>query len=145
MKFFGQQPSTDTGRAGPNKRGGAPTKYGDNYVYNPDDPCTIYSVPIVLTFWQVPQILQAAGYILPSMAGKPAVPATYYWDTTKGPCPDPGIAPPITAQEEQQILAQTMPIQAPEPSFLSRNLIPIVIGGGVLFLSIIGMVLLVKV
>ena len=61
------------------------------------------------------------------------------------PPPPPDTGPTITASEEQKILQQTLPLIAPEPSFLSRNKTPILLGGTVLILGIIGMVVLVKI
>jgi len=51
----------------------------------------------------------------------------------------------LTPEEEIAILEQTLPIPEPEPDFLRRNIVPITVGGGVLFIGIILMVLLVKV
>jgi hypothetical protein len=61
------------------------------------------------------------------------------------PPPHPDTGPTITAIEEQMILQQTLPLIAPEQSFLSRNKTPILLGGTVLILGVIGMVVLVKI
>lgn len=83
---LGQTPT-----AGPNRQGGLPTRFGPQYVFNPDRPDVIYSVPIVVG---LPSILANAGYILPSQAGLPAAAATFVWDNKKGQAPWPGMVDP---------------------------------------------------
>lgn len=62
------------------------------------------------------------------------------------PAPPPeDLAPTITPEEEQAILAATLPIPEPEPSFLRRNAVPLFVGGGVLVLGVIGMILMIRI
>lgn len=61
------------------------------------------------------------------------------------PPPPEDIAPILTPEEEQAILQQTMPLPEPEPSFLARNGLPLIIGGSVLLLGTIGLIFMLKV
>lgn len=65
------------------------TKYGPNFVFDPNDRCVIYSAD-GRGGTSVPAELQNAGYILPTQAGKPLAWGKYYYDINKGPCPWPG-------------------------------------------------------
>ena len=51
----------------------------------------------------------------------------------------------LSIEEEQAILEATLPIPEPEPSFLHRNAMPLIVRGGVLVLGILGMILLIRV
>lgn len=51
----------------------------------------------------------------------------------------------LTPEEEAAILAATLPIEEPEPDFLRRNAVPLLVGGGTLLLGIILMVVMLKV
>jgi len=53
--------------------------------------------------------------------------------------------PVITPDEELEILQATMPLPTVEVSFLRRNAVPLLVGGGVLTLGLLGMILLIKV
>lgn len=55
----------------------------------------------------------------------------------------PDTRPIITPEEERAILAATSQALEPQPSFLRRNFVPIVIGGGSVFLGVIGLFLFV--
>lgn len=61
------------------------------------------------------------------------------------PAPPPDNAPTITPEEEAEILAATLPVPEPEMSFLARNAVPLMLGGGVLMLGTLGMFLMIKV
>jgi len=52
--------------------------------------------------------------------------------------------PTISAQEELDILRQTLPTQELESSFLRANAMPILVGGSVLLLGTIGLILMVR-
>jgi hypothetical protein len=54
------------------------------------------------------------------------------------------IAPTISPEEEEAILATTLPGLEPEPSFLRRNFIPLFVGGGALLLGSIGLFLMLR-
>jgi len=51
----------------------------------------------------------------------------------------------ISLTEEQRILQQTLPAPPIVGSFLSRNAMPIFLGGTVLLVGLIGLVLMIKV
>lgn len=53
--------------------------------------------------------------------------------------------PVITPAEENAILNATLPLPPPEPSFLRRNAVPLMVGGGALVVGTLGMILLVKI
>jgi hypothetical protein len=61
------------------------------------------------------------------------------------PAPPPDDAPIITPEEEQKILQETLPLPVPEPSFLRRNAMPLLVGGSVLLLGTSGLVIMIKV
>ena len=63
------------------------------------------------------------------------------------PPPEPppeGIGPTITPDEELAILNAHLPPPEIEPSFVRRNVKPVLIGGSVLLLGALGMILLVS-
>ena len=64
---------------------------------------------------------------------------------TPPPAPPEDLGPTISPEEENAILAATLPVPEPEVSFLTRNAVPLMLGGGVLLLGTLGMVLLIKV
>jgi hypothetical protein len=65
---------------------------------------------------------------------------------TPPPAPPPeDLRPTITPEEEQAILAATLPIPEPEPAFVRRNAVPLFVGGGVLILGILGMILMIRI
>lgn len=86
--FFGQQnmpgstgSSVPAGRAGPNKAGGLVTKYSPDFMFNSDDPCTLYNIPFMMgTGGKIPNDYQAGAI------------ATWIWKG-QGPCPWPGTGP----------------------------------------------------
>lgn len=53
-------------------------------------------------------------------------------------------APTITPQIEAQILSSVLKPAPPPESFATRNMTPIIIGGGFLLLSLVGLVFLLK-
>jgi len=62
------------------------------------------------------------------------------------PAPPPeDIAPTISPEEERAILAATLPLPEPEPSFIRRNAIPLFVGGGILVAGTLGMLLLIRI
>jgi hypothetical protein len=61
------------------------------------------------------------------------------------PMPPEDLGPTITPEEELAILEELMPGMEPQPSFLRRNAMPLLVGGGVLLLGTLGLVLMVKV
>jgi len=67
------------------------------------------------------------------------------WDCQNpAPLASPPVNTIVTAAEQQQILQQTLPVAPPPKSFLSRNKIPIFVGGTVLLLGFVGMMLLIE-
>ena len=59
--------------------------------------------------------------------------------------PPEDLAPTISPEEEQAILAATLPLPEPEPSFIRRNAIPLFVGGGVLVVGTLGMLLMIRI
>jgi len=57
----------------------------------------------------------------------------------------PDTSATITPEEEMAILEATLPSPEPEPSFIRRNSMPLLVGGGVLALGVLGLILMVKV
>ena len=51
----------------------------------------------------------------------------------------------IAPAEEEAILAATLPLPPPEPSFLRRNAVPLFVGGGALVVGTLGMILIIKI
>lgn len=51
----------------------------------------------------------------------------------------------ITPEEEMEILSATLPLPEIEESFIQRNFMPLVIGGSVLTLGVLGFVILIKI
>lgn len=107
---FGQT----TGRAGPNQRGGLPTKWSNDFVFNPDDPGTIYSVPI-FPCPGYPNFLSSQQYRLPSELGKPVACATWIWDPKQGPPPWPGLPGTNPAAQPAPMASQ---LQLPGPNLV---------------------------
>ena len=63
------------------------------------------------------------------------------------PPPEPppeDLAPTITPEEELEILNQSLPPPEIQPSFIRRNVKPVLLGGSVLLLGALGMILLIK-
>jgi hypothetical protein len=52
---------------------------------------------------------------------------------------------PVSIDQSQEILQATKPIPEPEPSFLEKNSIPLLIGGAVIVLAVVGLLLLIRV
>jgi len=68
------------------------------------------------------------------------------WPLVRGKAPQQEESlPTISPEEEAAILAATLPLPEPEPSFIRRNAIPLFVGGGVLVLGITGMFLMIKI
>jgi hypothetical protein len=59
--------------------------------------------------------------------------------------PPEDLAPTISVEEEQAILAATLPMPEPEPSFIRRNAVPLFVGGGVLVLGVVGMIFMIRI
>lgn len=108
------------GQAGPNRRGGLPTKWSNDFVFNPETPGTIYSVPI-FPCPGYPAFLSKSQYRLPTELGLPKACATWIWDPKLGTPPWPGAgpdprvaqAPPTPPTQAAPTTTYTPPVQAP--------------------------------
>ena len=98
-------------------------------------------------------------YVVKKLSGNTLVPAGYMmsgpsemtWTGNAASAPWPGTnasasvtAPSgMTPEQEAAILRQSLPDPVPEASFIRRNAKPLLIGGGVLFLGMLGLVIFV--